>query len=214
MQVHGTRHAPLIERFWAKVDRNGPVPELMPELGSCWLWTGSTTKGGYGKYGIKVDGAGVYFMTHRKAWELATESEPPTGLRVCHICDVRRCVRNDSVGFYEINGVLLPRRGHLWIGTQAENMQDAAKKGRLPVGSDNWSATHREEIGIRNRRRAIEHPETFARGEQSGGAKLTDAAVREIRSSDEYWEALSERFGVSRTTIYRIRQRKDWLHVQ
>src|ERR1035437_916757 len=26
------------ERFWAKVDRNGPVPAHRPELGPCWVW--------------------------------------------------------------------------------------------------------------------------------------------------------------------------------
>jgi hypothetical protein len=28
------------ERFWAKVDKNGPVPTNAPELGACWVWTG------------------------------------------------------------------------------------------------------------------------------------------------------------------------------
>jgi hypothetical protein len=31
-----------IERFWSKVDRNGPVPEHRPELGPCWVWTAGT----------------------------------------------------------------------------------------------------------------------------------------------------------------------------
>lgn len=27
------------QRFWAKVDKNGPV--VRPELGPCWIWTGN-----------------------------------------------------------------------------------------------------------------------------------------------------------------------------
>lgn len=33
------QRTPLIERFWPKVDKNGPVPSHRPELGRCWLWT-------------------------------------------------------------------------------------------------------------------------------------------------------------------------------
>jgi hypothetical protein len=28
----------LEERFWEKVDKNGPVPAHRPELGPCWVW--------------------------------------------------------------------------------------------------------------------------------------------------------------------------------
>ena len=32
----------LEERFWRKVDKNGPIPEHRPELGPCWVWTAGT----------------------------------------------------------------------------------------------------------------------------------------------------------------------------
>lgn len=39
------RNPPLEERFWAKVNKDGPIPEHRPELGPCWVWTGSLSRG-------------------------------------------------------------------------------------------------------------------------------------------------------------------------
>lgn len=36
------------ERFWAKVDKNGPMPEGRPDLGPCWLWTAAKIHCPYG----------------------------------------------------------------------------------------------------------------------------------------------------------------------
>jgi len=45
--------ATLEDRFWAKVDKNGPVPAHRPELGPCWIWTAARFKRGYGKFGVE-----------------------------------------------------------------------------------------------------------------------------------------------------------------
>jgi hypothetical protein len=77
-----------IERFWAKTDKNGPVPEYRPELGPCWLWTACISKKGYGQFGRgkRVD------IAHRVSYEL--EYGPiPDGLGIDHLCRVRHCVR-------------------------------------------------------------------------------------------------------------------------
>ena len=43
------------ERFWSKVDFNGPVPEGRPLLGPCHVWIGSLAiRGGYGQF--RLDG--------------------------------------------------------------------------------------------------------------------------------------------------------------
>ena len=34
--MHGKRGT-LAERFWAKVNKDGPVPEHRPDLGPCWI---------------------------------------------------------------------------------------------------------------------------------------------------------------------------------
>ena len=35
----------LEDRFWAKVNKNGPVPDYDPSLGPCWIWTAASRKG-------------------------------------------------------------------------------------------------------------------------------------------------------------------------
>ncbi len=92
---------PEVERFWAHVDMS-QAPE------ACWLWVGSTNPDGYGTFHRKP-----HVSAHRFAWEIHNGPIPP-GLSILHTCDVRACVRPV----------------HLFLGTQKDNMQDAAAKGR------------------------------------------------------------------------------------
>jgi Autographiviridae endonuclease len=73
---------------------------------------------------------------------------------------------------------------HLFLGTQRDNMHDMIAKGR-----DGF------------------------RGERHGAAKLTEAIVREIRTSPDTGRALAKRFGVPFQTISNVRRRKSWKHV-
>ena len=98
------------DRFWAKVDKRGPD--------ECWLWTGGVTRTGPHGYGRVFAGKGAsprQVVAHRLSWELANGRSVPEGMVVCHRCDVARCVNP----------------AHLFIGTQADNMQDASRKGRV-----------------------------------------------------------------------------------
>lgn len=95
------------ERFWSKVDKNGPT---MPHMSTCcWVWTSECVNKGYGrmKYGT------VRQLAHRISWELKN-GPIPKDLQVLHQCDKPPCVRPD----------------HLFLGTQKENLQDMLKKGR------------------------------------------------------------------------------------
>jgi hypothetical protein len=76
------------ERFWAKVDRDGPVPESRPDLGPCWIWLAGKTKGGYGHFN---GGAGRSGEAHRFAYEEVIGSIP-VGLVLDHLCRVPPCV--------------------------------------------------------------------------------------------------------------------------
>jgi len=103
----------LARRFWAKVDRRGPVPERYPELGPCWIWTRATDRKGYGRFGVGPAGSNRVFFAHRVAMALAG-TVPPDDLMACHHCDNPPCCNP----------------GHLFLGTGADNLGDMAAKGR------------------------------------------------------------------------------------
>ncbi|MEU5660142.1 HNH endonuclease [Streptomyces sp. NPDC047737] len=97
------------DRFWVKVNKQGPPPAHLPSLGSCWLWTASTTDWGYGK----LRAQSRWCTAHRRSYEMAYGAIPE-GLFVCHRCDTPACVRPD----------------HLFLGTPQQNTQDMHLKGR------------------------------------------------------------------------------------
>lgn len=110
-----TFSAGLIARFWAKVDKAGPVPAHRPELGPCWLWTGNraTRPDGTLSYGRAASGKrGVSILAHRFAYLAEHPDEDPPA--VCHRCDNVACVRP----------------AHLEAGTQDDNLKDMRDKGR------------------------------------------------------------------------------------
>lgn len=122
---YSARTVPIEDRFWDKVNTDGPI--LVPELGACWPWTANRLPKGYGVIGSNRNGSS---LAHRLAWKIATGEPVPDGFDVCHVCDNPPCVRNDDEGVYEINGVIRPRRGHLFLGTVQDNGIDSARKNR------------------------------------------------------------------------------------
>lgn len=99
---------PLDVRFWAKVNKDGPV--VRPELGPCWIWTGEIAPNGYGRLD---PGDGETRYAHRISYKM--HIGPLTaGMDCCHHCDRRACVRPS----------------HFFEGTRRENMQDMSSKGR------------------------------------------------------------------------------------
>ena len=91
------------------------------EPGGCWVWMGHISDNGYGHgYGhIRVNGR--MKLAHRVSWELHVGKIPVGtghhGTCVLHRCDNASCVRPD----------------HLFLGSQADNMQDMMNKGREPI---------------------------------------------------------------------------------
>jgi HNH endonuclease len=80
------------EQFWAKVDKDGPIPAFRPDLGPCWLWTAGIDEKGYGRFWIN----GRRWRAHRWAYE-QKHGPIPEGLEPDHLCRIRACVRDNHI---------------------------------------------------------------------------------------------------------------------
>lgn len=148
----GRYSAQDFDRFWSKVRPSGP--------GQCWLWTASKMdRMGHGQFTVRRDGKQSHLYAHRVAWEL-THGPIPAGQCVCHHCDVPECCNPD----------------HLFLGTQADNLNDARAKGRLVDG-----------LGARK---------------LSDAAYRDILSTPQTRGSGV---ALARKYGVTKVTISRIR---------
>jgi hypothetical protein len=157
----------LVKNFWAKMDKSGPPH---PRLGTpCWIWQGADTHHGTYSYGYGKLGNKSY-LAHRRAFTLATGIEPGK-LYVCHKCDVPLCCNPD----------------HLFLGTQLDNMKDAATKGRL----------------------------RYARGEQSS-SELSETVAQQILDLKGQMQQkdIAAKFGVSKQLVSRIHRRVCWRHLK
>jgi hypothetical protein len=114
------------QRFWTHVQKTD----------GCWVWTGSVTGLGYGKFYHDCTST----RAHRFVWASVHGSIPP-GLEVCHHCDNPPCVRPD----------------HLFLGTHVDNMEDRDRKGRTVHGERHYRAQLTDGDVMEIRR-------TFARG--------------------------------------------------
>jgi hypothetical protein len=134
----------------------------------CWPWCGPRNMRGYGQWKFR----GKTRRATRIMWEIF-KGPIPDGLSVLHECDNPCCVNI----------------GHLFLGTQTDNMRDCAEKGRNYV--------------------------PLLTGEEHGGSKLTEEQVREIVSLENVHShgLLAKMFNISRSVVTRIFQGILWGHV-
>ncbi len=96
------RREPLVDRFWRQVTKTE----------TCWLWTGKTTRFGYGKL-YTFGPPRKDLVAHRVAWEFL-RGPIPADKWVLHKCDVAACVNP----------------AHLYLGTPQDNMDDKMERAR------------------------------------------------------------------------------------
>lgn len=108
-----TRHRPIAERFWEKVQAG------MPD--ACWPWLGTKSKGGYGWLRLERSSQGQ--TSNRIAWTLVN-GEIPAGQCVLHRCDNPPCCNP----------------AHLFLGSNLTNVQDKVTKQRQARGEKNGRA--------------------------------------------------------------------------
>lgn len=110
-------------RFWAKVNKNGPIQPHMDT--PCWEWIAGPYTYGYGLFWYGEENFGA----HKFSWLM--HNGATNSLYVCHKCDNKKCVNPT----------------HLFLGTNQENQLDLIEKGRIHnQGADHPQAVLTEEI--------------------------------------------------------------------
>jgi hypothetical protein len=177
------RRQPLADRFWAKVDKNGPI--VSEVLGPCWLWTGATDGHGYGQINIERR----IRRAHVVAYILTTGHEPPPKTpKITHLCD------NGHLGCV--------RPSHLKADTQAGNLAGAVERGRTARGDRSGSRKYpdRRARGARNGQAKLTDQ------------AVLDIRTR-CRTGGVLQRDLAAEYGVSRSLIGMIAQGKGWPHL-
>jgi hypothetical protein len=103
---HNPTETEIWEYFWSLVDKNGPLPDPATGVRSkCWLWLGSVTDQGYGRFkaGNKIH------MARRYAWREQGRRDPGA-LTISTRCSNKLCVR------------------HLYTRTRAEIMASVTRR--------------------------------------------------------------------------------------
>jgi len=141
------------------------IPE--PNTG-CALWAMSCFYNGYGQ--TKHPRTHRVMGAHRLSWELSN-GPIPTGLQVCHKCDVPSCVNPD----------------HLFLGTPKDNMADRGRKGRQhrPMGELQGShkLTHEQAVTILSEQRPLRLKKANELAEAFG---ITVAHVYRVRRGERW----------------------------
>ena len=148
------------------------------DANGCWVWQNYTDRYGIIRMGKRTKKA------HRVSW-VAFKGPIPAGMKVLHRCDNPPCVNPD----------------HLFLGTQADNVADCVRKGRLVVPR---CPIHRKARGDSNGMRT--HPGCLA-GERNGRSKISDEDRREIvarRQAGEQRRRLAAEYGLNESQILRI----------
>jgi hypothetical protein len=171
----------LSERFWAKVNKDGPI--MRPGLGPCWLWTGATTRGGYGQ--LKITGSRKNIRTNRLTFFLEHGKFPAN--KALHHCDNPPCCNP----------------AHIYDGTDSDNSLDALKRKRHL-----WQRLGTKPTVAFTDKRPFGSAHAHAKLNEKQAA-----AIKRALASGESVVDLGRRYGVSYQSIQQIRAGKSWVRV-
>lgn len=113
------------------------------------------------------------FSAHRLAW-MQEYGPLPDNIQVCHICDNRLCVRPT----------------HLFLGDAFDNMNDAAKKGRMARGERHWAS------------------------KRSGLTPDKVRRIRQLKKDGVSPSAIAATYGISPSAVWAIHYRTSWKWVK
>ncbi len=143
------------ENFWTFVEKKD---------NGCWEWKGATVVGGYGTLTFNNKN----YRAHRISFDMVN-GEIARGLLVLHKCDNPPCV-NPS---------------HLSIGTNDDNMKDAAIKNRMSFGEHRWNS----------KLKASDIPK-----------------IKKLKGSGMSQSRIAKLFNIDQAVISRIMNGKVWRH--
>lgn len=137
------------------------------KIDQCEIWPGYKNKNGYG-YAYD-DLTKKMVLAHRLAYQKHHQVNLSADCVIMHSCDNPSCVKIE----------------HLSAGTQKDNMEDMANKGRRPMGEDHHSAKITLEVAKEIRER------------------YSDGGVSQRRLAEEY--------RLSQSTIWQILNNEIWI---
>lgn len=149
--------------FWDRVDKSG----------NCWIWKRKPGNHGYGNFNITRQQVKCQITAHRASYYYRYGTLLSSNICVCHTCDNKLCVNPD----------------HLFLGTIADNIKDATRKGLMPFG------------------------------EKCGSSKLLDKDILDIRRTlindpELSYVRLGNTYNVSAETIRKIALYRTWRHIK
>lgn len=147
----------FLTRLWSRIDCRGPD--------ECWPWRGRLNAAGYGV----IDARNRPILAHRAVFFASSEAQDRS-VTICHSCDNPSCCNP----------------GHLWSGSQQQNIQDMIAKGRARRG--------------------------IRRGSQASKTKLTEAQAMAAFVDARPNRAIARDYGVTAAAIYNIKAGKSWAH--